>query len=100
MKSRFILFNRAGVYYREDTVTRKQHSLRTKELKVQAKSPFRLRVESWSLLVIYKHLKCGDAFWADSKVNPRRRSVSRRFGRVCGRLERKMFSKHLPRRRV
>ena len=29
MKSRFILFNRAGVYYSEDTVTRKQHSLRT-----------------------------------------------------------------------
>ena len=31
MKSRFILFNRAGVYYSEDTVTRKQHSLRTKD---------------------------------------------------------------------
>ena len=31
MKSRFILFNRAGVYYSEDTVTRKQNSLRTKD---------------------------------------------------------------------
>src|SRR6185503_1332089 len=31
MKQRFILFNRAGVYYSEDTVTRKQHSLRTKD---------------------------------------------------------------------
>jgi hypothetical protein len=31
MKSRFILFKRAGVYYSEDTVTRKQHSLRTKD---------------------------------------------------------------------
>jgi integrase len=31
MKTRFILFNRAGVYYSEDTVTRKQHSLRTKD---------------------------------------------------------------------
>lgn len=31
MKSRFILFNRAGVFYSEDTVTRKQHSLRTKD---------------------------------------------------------------------
>jgi integrase len=31
MKSRFILFKRAGVYYSEGTVTRKQHSLRTKD---------------------------------------------------------------------
>src|SRR5580658_10085522 len=31
MKTRFILFRRAGVYYSEDTVTRKQHSLRTKD---------------------------------------------------------------------
>ena len=31
MKSRFILFRRAGVYYSEDTVTRKQSSLRTKD---------------------------------------------------------------------
>jgi hypothetical protein len=31
MKSRFILFIRAGVYYSEDTLTRKQHSLRTKD---------------------------------------------------------------------
>jgi integrase len=31
MKSRFILFKRAGVYYSEDTTTRKQHSLRTKD---------------------------------------------------------------------
>jgi hypothetical protein len=31
MKSRFILFNRKGVFYSEDTVTRKQHSLRTKD---------------------------------------------------------------------
>jgi len=31
MKQRFILFNRAGVYYSEDTVTRKQHSLRTRD---------------------------------------------------------------------
>ncbi len=30
MKSRFILFNRAGVFYSEDTTTGKQHSLRTK----------------------------------------------------------------------
>jgi hypothetical protein len=30
MKSRFILFKRAGVFYSEDTTTRKQHSLRTK----------------------------------------------------------------------
>jgi len=31
MKQRFILFKRAGVFYSEDTVTRKQHSLRTKD---------------------------------------------------------------------
>ena len=31
MKQRFILFRRAGVYYAEDTVTRKQISLRTKD---------------------------------------------------------------------
>jgi integrase len=31
MKSRFILFRRAGVFYSEDTTTRKQHSLRTKD---------------------------------------------------------------------
>jgi integrase len=31
MKSRFILFRRAGVFYAEDTVTRKQNSLRTKD---------------------------------------------------------------------
>ena len=30
MKQRFILFRRAGVFYSEDTETRKQHSLRTK----------------------------------------------------------------------
>jgi hypothetical protein len=29
MKQRFILFRRAGVYYSEDTTTRKQISLRT-----------------------------------------------------------------------
>jgi integrase len=31
MKPRFIMFRRSGVYYSEDTVTRKQHSLRTKD---------------------------------------------------------------------
>ena len=31
MKTRFILFKRAGVYYSEDTVSGKQHSLRTKD---------------------------------------------------------------------
>ena len=31
MKQRFILFRRAGVYYSEDTTTRKQISLRTKD---------------------------------------------------------------------
>jgi len=31
MKSRYILFRRSGVYYAEDTVTRKQYSLRTKD---------------------------------------------------------------------
>lgn len=31
MKARFIMFRRGGVYYSEDTVTRKQHSLRTKD---------------------------------------------------------------------
>jgi hypothetical protein len=31
MKSRFILFRRAGVFYSEDTTTRKQISLRTKD---------------------------------------------------------------------
>jgi len=31
MKQRFILFKRAGVFYSEDTTTRKQHSLRTKD---------------------------------------------------------------------
>ena len=30
MKQRFILFRRAGIYYSEDTTTRKQSSLRTK----------------------------------------------------------------------
>jgi len=31
MKSRFILFRRAGVFYYEDTTTKKQLSLRTKD---------------------------------------------------------------------
>ena len=31
MKQRFILFRRAGVFYYEDTTTRKQISLRTKD---------------------------------------------------------------------
>ena len=31
MKSRFILFRRAGIYYSEDTTTRQQTSLRTKD---------------------------------------------------------------------
>jgi hypothetical protein len=31
MKPRFILFRRAGVFYAEDTTTRKQSSLRTKD---------------------------------------------------------------------
>ena len=31
MKTRFILFRRAGAFYSEDTVTRKQHSLRAKD---------------------------------------------------------------------
>jgi hypothetical protein len=31
MKSRFILFNRADVYYSEGTVTREQDNLRTKD---------------------------------------------------------------------
>jgi integrase len=31
MKPRFIMFRRGDVYYSEDTVTRKQHSLRTKD---------------------------------------------------------------------
>lgn len=31
MKQKFILFNRKGVYYSEDTTTGKQHSLRTKD---------------------------------------------------------------------
>jgi integrase len=31
MKQRFILFRRAGVFYSEDTETRKQHSLRTRD---------------------------------------------------------------------
>jgi integrase len=31
MKSRFIMFRRGGVFYSEDTETRKQHSLRTKD---------------------------------------------------------------------
>ncbi len=31
MKTRFILFKRAGVFYSEDTTTGKQHSLRTKD---------------------------------------------------------------------
>jgi hypothetical protein len=31
MKQRFIMFRRAGVYYSEDTTTRQQHSLRTKD---------------------------------------------------------------------
>jgi len=31
MKSRFILFRRAGVFYSEDTTTGKQTSLRTKD---------------------------------------------------------------------
>jgi hypothetical protein len=31
MKTRFILFRRGGIYYFEDTVSGKQHSLRTKD---------------------------------------------------------------------
>lgn len=46
MKSRFILFNRAGVYYGEDTVTRKQHSLRTKD-EAEAIVPLNAKNESF-----------------------------------------------------
>ena len=31
MKSRFILYLRSGIYYLEDTTTRKQQSLRTRD---------------------------------------------------------------------
>ena len=36
MKTRFLLFNRAGVFYNEDTATGKQTSLRTKDRAVAA----------------------------------------------------------------
>ena len=29
MKARYLLFRRTGIYYTEDTLTRKQHGLRT-----------------------------------------------------------------------
>ena len=31
MKARYLLFRRTGIYYTEDTLTRKQHGLRTRD---------------------------------------------------------------------
>src|SRR5581483_7038898 len=46
MKSRFILFRRAGVFYCEDTTTRKQSSLKTKD-KTEALALLQARNESF-----------------------------------------------------
>ena len=46
MKSKFILFKRAGVYYAEDTVTRKQNSLRTRD-KAEAGTLLNAKNESY-----------------------------------------------------
>jgi integrase len=46
MKSRFILYRRGGVYYCEDTVTRKQSSLRTRA-EATATSPLNAKNESF-----------------------------------------------------
>jgi len=45
MKSRFILFCRAGAYYSEDTQTRQQHSLRTKD-KTEAIALLHFKIEA------------------------------------------------------
>jgi hypothetical protein len=46
MKARFILFQRAGTYYCEDTTTRKQTSLKTKS-KAEAVTMLNARNESF-----------------------------------------------------
>jgi hypothetical protein len=55
MKSRFILFRRAGVYYSEDTVTRKQYSLRTKE-EAEALTLLHSKNEAHRQLVLNLHI--------------------------------------------
>jgi integrase len=51
MKSRYILFRRAGIYYSEDTVTGKQHSLRTKD-EAEALTLLNAKNESFRLPVL------------------------------------------------
>jgi hypothetical protein len=46
MNARFILFQRGGVYYSEDTTTGKQHSLRTKD-EAEAKTLLNAKNESF-----------------------------------------------------
>jgi integrase len=55
MKTRFILFIRAGVYYSEDTVTRKQHSLRTKA-EAEAVLLLNAKNESFRQPVLNQHI--------------------------------------------
>ena len=55
MKSRFILFKRAGVFYTEDTVTWKQHSLRTKD-EAEAQVLLNAKNESFRQPVLNLHI--------------------------------------------
>src|SRR5258708_6969450 len=55
MKSRFILFRRAGVYYSEDTTTRKQISLRTKD-EGEAQTLLHVKNESFRQPVLNLHI--------------------------------------------
>ncbi len=64
MKSRYILFRRAGVYYSEDTVTGKQHSLRTKD---EAEALTILNAKNESLRQVDLEVKERFVYWCFSK---------------------------------
>src|SRR5689334_23630527 len=55
MKPRFILFRRAGVFYSEDTVTRKQTSLRTKD-EGEAQTLLHAKNESFRQPTLNRHI--------------------------------------------
>ena len=68
MKSRFILFRRAGVFYSEDTTTGKQHSLRTKD-EAEALTIFHSKNEAHRQPVLNLHIARTYSDRAERKVS-------------------------------
>jgi hypothetical protein len=80
MKSRFILFLRGEVYYCEDTVTRKQSSLRTRD-KTEAASLLNARNEAFRQPVLNLQLARTYLTATDPEVAKRTWLTVIRFGR-------------------